>query len=123
MEVKNIIDIFFSSDVKLCNEILSDKSRISEESQKVFNAVDLNKDGLIDYPEFANLIKEIEKRSCKTQEAYDEFEKNYLTQDKIKQTFDTFDTNKDGRIHFNEFKEIFIDLVAANIMAQIDSNK
>jgi len=118
MEVKNIIDIFFSSDVKLCNEILSDKSRISEESQKVFNAVDLNKDGLIDYPEFTNLIKEIEKRSC-----MDEFEKNYLTQDKIKQTFDTFDTNKDGRIHFNEFKEIFIDLVAANIMAQTDSNK
>ncbi len=118
MELAKEIEIFFSSDIKLCKEILDNKEKFTQQAKKIFNVVDINKDGLIDFPEFANLIKEIEKKSCKSPEEMEKFEKNYLTEDKIKTTFSEFDTNKDGRIDFPEFQEIFRDLMEANLIAQ-----
>jgi len=120
-DISNCIDIWFSSDIKKCQEILANKDKLKEESKKIFQVTDTNKDGLIDFNEFSVLIKEIEKKSCKSQEEIDRFERDYLTPDMVRKTFVTFDTNKDDRIDLVEFQEIFADLMHANLIAHSEN--
>jgi len=116
-ELSNLVNIFFSPDINMCKEIITNKDKLSQESKKIFDAVDTNKDGLIDFNEFAVLIKEIEKKSCKTPEEMEKFEKNYLTPEKIEKTFKAFDTNHDNMIDTSEFQEIFKEMMEANLIA------
>ena len=78
-------------------EFLKDPAKIDKALHDYFSSVDKNKNGVLEY-------KEIKKILIKFSEDTDTV---IETDDEIKKAFDQLDTNKDGKISFDEFKTLF----------------
>ena len=78
-------------------EFLKDPANVDKAVHDYFSTVDKNKNGVLEY-------KEIKKILIKFSEDTDTV---IETDDEIKKAFDQLDSNKDGKISLDEFKELF----------------
>ncbi len=103
------VELIFSTDFNLVKKTLNNPPLLEQAAKESFNLVDLNKDNKISLKEFELFLLEIEKRTYAEEEPY-------LNKDLIEKTFKEFDYDKSGKIEFNEFLDVFRDLLQANFM-------
>jgi len=108
-DTEKAMEMIFSSDLTLVRATLNNPLLFEAAAKSSFKLIDTNKDNKISLNEFEIFLLEIEKKTYPG-------EKTYLNKELIEKTFKDFDYDMSGNIEFNEFKDIFKDLVTANLM-------
>ena len=78
-------------------ELLKDPDKIDKICRDYFYCVDKNKNGVLEFKEIRKILAKYAEDTDTIQESDDE----------IKKAFELLDTNKDGKISYDEFKTLF----------------
>jgi Ca2+-binding EF-hand superfamily protein len=89
--------------------VLNDEKILNEMLSNTFQFVDINKNGLMDYPEFYYFYKDF-YNSINYPFLYDDFEGRLSlpTHEEARKKFDELDTQNSGNLTKNQYKSFYI---------------